>query len=50
VCRSGHRSAHAADALAAAGFNAVNLAGGMLAWAAEGLPVVTEHGGAGSVL
>jgi rhodanese-related sulfurtransferase len=50
VCRSGHRSAHAADALTAAGFDAVNLAGGMLAWAAEGLPVVTEQGGAGAVL
>lgn len=40
VCRSGARSGRAAAALAAAGFQAVvNLAGGMLAWQAAGLPV-----------
>lgn len=39
VCRSGARSARASAALAAAGFRAVaNLAGGMLAWQAAGLP------------
>ena len=40
VCRSGGRSAHAAQALVAAGFQRVmNLAGGMLAYRAAGLPV-----------
>lgn len=50
VCRSGVRSASAADMLVAKGFDAVNLAGGMLAWASEGLPVTTDGGGAGIVL
>lgn len=40
VCRSGTRSAQAAVQLRQAGFDAVaNLAGGMLRWTAEGLPV-----------
>lgn len=40
ICRSGNRSGRAAQALAAAGFTRVmNLAGGMLAWNAAGLPV-----------
>lgn len=38
VCRSGRRSAAAADQLAAAGFSADTMAGGMLAWQAAGLP------------
>lgn len=39
ICRSGNRSGRAAQALAAAGFTRVmNLAGGMLAWNAAGLP------------
>lgn len=39
VCHSGRRSAIAAQMLCAAGFSAVhNLAGGMLAWRAGGLP------------
>src|SRR5579859_350985 len=42
VCRSGGRSAAITDALRAYGYDAVNLAGGMCAWAAAGLPVVTE--------
>jgi rhodanese-related sulfurtransferase len=50
VCRSGVRSASAADLLVRAGFDAVNLVGGMLAWAAEGLPVVTNSGAPGTVL
>jgi DMSO/TMAO reductase YedYZ molybdopterin-dependent catalytic subunit/glyoxylase-like metal-dependent hydrolase (beta-lactamase superfamily II) len=41
VCRSGGRSAAVADSLLAWGFDAVNLAGGMCAWAAAGLPVVS---------
>lgn len=40
VCRSGNRSGRAAGALAAMGFGDVmNLAGGMLAYVAAGLPV-----------
>lgn len=39
-CRSGRRSAQAADELAAQGFQVVNMAGGILAWQKAGLPVV----------
>lgn len=40
ICRSGGRSAAAAQALARMGFPLVfNMNGGMLAWNAEGLPV-----------
>ena len=49
VCRSGARSGKATEALRAWGYDAVNLAGGMQAWAAEGLPVVTDDGGPGTV-
>lgn len=49
VCRSGARSARATAALVAAGYQAVNLAGGMQAWAAAGLPVVTDAGEPGTV-
>lgn len=37
-CRSGSRSAMAVAALRAAGYDAHNLAGGMLAWLDAGLP------------
>ena len=49
VCRSGARSAAAAEALTSAGHDAINLVGGMLAWAAEGLPITSASGGAGEV-
>jgi len=39
VCRSGHRSASATAFLVARGRAARNVEGGMLAWAALGLPV-----------
>ena len=40
VCRSGGRSSRAAELLVAAGFRKVmNLAGGMLAYTAAGLPL-----------
>jgi DMSO/TMAO reductase YedYZ molybdopterin-dependent catalytic subunit len=42
VCRSGGRSAAITGALRARGYHAVNVAGGMCAWAAAGLPVVTD--------
>jgi len=38
VCRSGRRSAAAADQLAAAGFTAYTMTGGLLDWSANGLP------------
>ncbi len=44
VCRSGHRSGQAAQALAGAGWRTVNVAGGMQQWAAAGLPMVTDSG------
>ena len=42
VCRSGGRSAAVAESLRAWGYDAVNLAGGMCAWTAAGLPVVVD--------
>ncbi|MEY2580482.1 MAG: hydroxyacylglutathione hydrolase [Ilumatobacteraceae bacterium] len=41
VCRSGGRSAATTESLRTWGFDAVNLAGGMCAWASAGLPTVT---------
>jgi rhodanese-related sulfurtransferase len=49
VCRSGARSARVTSALLNAGYDATNLAGGMNAWAAAGLPIVTDDGGPGTV-
>ena len=50
VCRSGTRSAAAAEQLRAQGFRAENLDGGMLAWAEHGLAVTTPAGEPGSVV
>jgi len=44
VCRSGARSGKATEYLRAAGYDAVNLAGGMKAWSAAALPMVSESG------
>jgi rhodanese-related sulfurtransferase len=44
ICRSGARSARAAEALAAAGWEATNVAGGMQDWAAAGRPMTTDSG------
>jgi rhodanese-related sulfurtransferase len=49
VCRSGSRSDRAAQALQTAGVEAVNLAGGMSAWAEKGLPVIRDDGSPGTV-
>lgn len=49
ICRSGGRSAKAAAALGAAGHRVSNLVGGMHAWAAAGLPVLTDDGSPGTV-
>lgn len=38
ICRSGNRSARATELLTSAGFECDNMAGGMLAWQAAGLP------------
>ena len=41
-CRSGRRSASAAERLAAEGYKVVNLIGGILAWKEAQMPVVTD--------
>jgi len=46
ICRSGVRSARVAEALNAAGWHAINVAGGMQDWAAAGKPMVTDSGAA----
>jgi len=43
-CRSGNRSALAAQAFAAAGYDAHNLDGGLKAWVADGLPLEPADG------
>jgi rhodanese-related sulfurtransferase len=43
-CRSGARSAMATHAFAEAGYDAHNLAGGLLAWDEAGLPLEPEGG------
>ncbi len=42
VCRTGRRSAQAADDLAGRGFSAESMAGGLDAWEGHGLPLVTD--------
>ena len=42
-CRSGRRSANAAELLAKNGYECVNLYGGILAWIENGRPVVQEE-------
>jgi rhodanese-related sulfurtransferase len=44
ICRSGARSAYAAQALAGAGWTTVNVADGMTGWAVAGRPMVSETG------
>lgn len=43
-CRSGSRSGMAAEAFAQAGWDAHNLAGGLVAWVERGLPLEPEDG------
>ncbi|HEY2259184.1 MAG TPA: rhodanese-like domain-containing protein [Solirubrobacteraceae bacterium] len=43
-CRSGARSAMAAEAFAQAGFDAHNMSGGLLEWDAQGLPIEPDGG------
>jgi rhodanese-related sulfurtransferase len=49
ICRSGGRSSQAVAALRNAGYDAVNVEGGMSAWHASGLPVVRDDGRPGTV-
>ncbi len=44
VCRSGNRSGQACNYLRDQGHHVVNVAGGMIAWAAAGFDVVTGAG------
>ena len=44
VCRVGSRSGHVADALAARGYDARNLIGGLEMWQAAGYPLEPEGG------
>jgi len=46
VCKVGSRSAHVTAWLNQRGYDAVNLDGGMVAWAAAGRPMVSDTGGA----
>lgn len=49
ICHVGGRSAAVASALVRAGWDAVNVGGGMEAWAASGLDVVDHAGQPGRV-
>jgi rhodanese-related sulfurtransferase len=49
VCQAGGRSQRVAQYLARNGYAPVNVAGGMLAWAAAGRPVITDDGGTGVI-
>jgi rhodanese-related sulfurtransferase len=44
ICRSGARSARAAQALIGAGWRAINVAGGMQDWSAAGRSMTSESG------
>ena len=44
ICRSGARSAYAAQALAGAGWKTVNVSDGMTGWAVAGRPMISETG------
>lgn len=44
ICRSGARSARAGEFLLEQGYDAMNVEGGMLAWAGEALPLVADAG------
>ena len=44
ICRTGKRSAYAAQALVGGGLNAINVADGMTGWAVAGRPMISEDG------
>ena len=43
-CRTGNRSGMAAQAFREAGYDAYNIAGGLVAWVADGRPIEPEDG------
>ena len=45
VCKMGGRSAQVTAWLTQQGYDALNLDGGMLAWASAGRPMISEDGG-----
>ena len=49
ICRSGARSARVVLALIEAGWQAVNVGGGMQDWAAAGRPMISDSGSAPTV-
>ncbi|WP_299557497.1 rhodanese-like domain-containing protein [uncultured Mycolicibacterium sp.] len=49
ICHAGGRSLRVATYLAQQGYRAINVDGGMLAWAGAGRPVVTDDGTPGTV-
>jgi rhodanese-related sulfurtransferase len=49
ICRSGNRSQRAAQLFAERGIQALNVTGGLTAWAQAGLPVTTPDGEVGQV-
>jgi rhodanese-related sulfurtransferase len=50
VCKVGGRSAQVTAWLRQQGYDAVNLAGGMLAWEGAGRPMTAEHDGPATVI
>ena len=50
ICRSGNRATTVTQWLIRQGFDTTNLRGGLLAWEAEGHPLVNEAGTAGLVI
>ncbi|MBU3701445.1 MAG: rhodanese-like domain-containing protein, partial [Acidimicrobiia bacterium] len=50
VCRSGNRSGKVTSWLLGRGIDAVNMAGGMLAWSSAGRPLRDTEGAAGVVV
>lgn len=44
ICRTGARSAYAAQILAVGGLTAINVADGMAGWAVLGRPMISEDG------
>ncbi len=50
ICRSGNRSGQVTSWLLKQGYDAVNMTGGMRAWASDGLPFVNMNGNPGAVI